>query len=80
MSLHPEVQEKARAELDAIVGSHRLPDFEDRDALVYVNAIVKESFRWHNVVPLGVGHRTVEDTELNGYFIPAGTGIIPNVW
>ncbi|KAI0330489.1 cytochrome P450 [Cubamyces sp. BRFM 1775] len=80
MSLHPEVQEKARAELDAIVGPHRLPDFEDRDALVYVNAIVKESLRWHNVVPLGVGHQTVEDTELHGYFIPAGTGIISNVW
>ncbi|KAH9889914.1 cytochrome P450 [Cubamyces lactineus] len=80
MSLHPEVQEKARAELDAVVGSRRLPDFGDRDVLVYVNAIVKESLRWHNVVPLGVGHRTVEDTELHGYFIPAGTGVIPNVW
>ncbi|KAI0330488.1 cytochrome P450 [Cubamyces sp. BRFM 1775] len=80
MSLHPEVQEKARAELDAVVGSHRLPDFEDRGALVYINAVVKESLRWHNVVPLGVGHQTVEDTELHGYFIPAGTGIISNVW
>ncbi|KAH9889919.1 cytochrome P450 [Cubamyces lactineus] len=80
LSLNPDVQRKARAELDAVVGRNRLPDFEDRDALVYVNAIVKEGLRWHNVIPLGVGHCTTEDEELGGYFIPAGTVIVPNVW
>ncbi|KAJ8468879.1 hypothetical protein ONZ51_g9348 [Trametes cubensis] len=80
LSLSPELQKKAHAELDAVVGPHRLPDFEDRDALVYVNAIVKEGLRWHNVLPLGVGHCTTEDEELGGYFIPAGTIIVPNVW
>ncbi|KAI0330485.1 cytochrome P450 [Cubamyces sp. BRFM 1775] len=80
LSLHPEIQRKAQAELDTVVGHHRLPDFEDHDALVYVNAIVKEGLRWHNVIPLGVGHCTTEDEELGGYFIPAGTVIVPNVW
>ena len=80
LSLNPGLQKKAHAELDAVVGPHRLPDFEDRDALVYVNAIVKEGLRWHNVLPLGVGHCTTEDEELGGYFIPAGTVIVPNVW
>ncbi|KAI0667746.1 cytochrome P450 [Trametes maxima] len=80
LSLHPEVQEKARAELDAVVGPHRLPDFDDKDKLVYINAVVREALRWHNVLPLGVGHKVLEDDELNGYFIPAGTTIIANVW
>ncbi|KAI0647837.1 cytochrome P450 [Trametes meyenii] len=80
LTLYPEVQRKAQAELDAIVGRHRLPEFEDRDNLVYINAIVKEALRWHNVFPLGVSHRTVNDDELQGYFIPAGTTVIPNVW
>ncbi|KAI8994215.1 CyP450 monooxygenase [Trametes punicea] len=80
MALHPEVQRKAQAELDKVVGSRRLPDFSDRKALVYINAIVKESLRWHNVVPLGVAHKTTEDQELHGYFIPAGTTVVPNVW
>ncbi|KAI0330486.1 cytochrome P450 [Cubamyces sp. BRFM 1775] len=80
LSLNPEVQRKAQAELDSVVGPHRLPDFEDRDALVYINAIVKESVRWHNVVPLGVGHCLTEDDEFQGYFIPAGTVLVPNVW
>ncbi|KAL1950428.1 hypothetical protein VTO73DRAFT_5552 [Trametes versicolor] len=80
LSHHPEVQKKAQAELDTVVGPHRLPEFSDRDSLVYVNAIVKEALRWHNVLPLGVGHRTVEDDEFHGYFIPAGTTVIGGVW
>ena len=53
MALHPEVQKKAQAEIDAVVGLNRLPDFEDRPFLPYVNAVVKESMRWHLVAPLG---------------------------
>ncbi|KAI0662141.1 cytochrome P450 [Cubamyces menziesii] len=80
LSLYPEVQRKAQAELDAVVNRERLPGLEDRHALVYINAVVKEALRWHNVVPLGVTHCTLEDDELHGYFIPAGTSVVPNVW
>ncbi|TBU44100.1 cytochrome P450 [Dichomitus squalens] len=80
VSLHPEVLRKAHAELDAVVGSHRLPDFNDWDSLVYVNAIIKEALRWHTVTPLGVPHATTSDDDFRGYFIPAGTMILPNVW
>ena len=52
MALYPEVQKKAQAEIDAVVGSHRLPDFEDRPSLPYINAIVKELMRWHLILPL----------------------------
>ena len=79
MSLYPEVQRKAQAELDAVVGPNRLPDFEDRDALVYVNAIIKEALRWQNVLPFVLPHMSLEDDEYRGYFIPAGTLLIPNV-
>ncbi|KAI0366792.1 cytochrome P450 [Pilatotrama ljubarskyi] len=80
MAMHPELQRKAQAELDAVVGSHRLPDFSDREALPYVNALIKEVFRWHNVVPLGIPHETTADEEFNGWFIPKGTMVIPNQW
>ncbi|KAI0767313.1 CyP450 monooxygenase [Fomes fomentarius] len=80
MSLYPEVLKKAQAELDAVVGPNRLPDWEDRGSLPYVNAIVKESLRWQNVIPLSVPHCTVADDEFHGYFIPAGTVIVPNTW
>ena len=53
MALYPEVQKKAQAEIDEVVGPHRLPDFEDRPSLPYINAIVKESMRWQLISPLG---------------------------
>ena len=53
MALYPEVQKKAQAEIDAVVGKDRLPDFHDRPSLPYVNAVLKESSRWNLVVPLG---------------------------
>ncbi|KAI0657604.1 O-methylsterigmatocystin oxidoreductase [Cubamyces menziesii] len=80
IALHPEVQKKARVELDAVVGPGRLPDFNDRKDLVYVNAVVQEALRWHTVLPLGMIHMTTEDSELRGQFIPAGTLTIANVW
>lgn len=53
LALNPEAQRKAQLELDAVVGSDRLPSLEDRERLPYVSAIVKEVERWHTVAPLG---------------------------
>ncbi|RDX45842.1 cytochrome P450 [Lentinus brumalis] len=80
LSLHPEVVQKAHAELDEVVGPDRLPDFSDRGSLVYVSAIIKEILRWNNSTPLGLPHCTTEDDELHGYFIPAGTVLFANTW
>ena len=52
MALHPEVQKKAQAEIDAVVGPNRLPGFDDRPFLPYIDAVVKQSMRWHLVAPL----------------------------
>ena len=80
LSLHPRVVTKAQDELDAVVGRDRMPDFGDEESLVYINAIVYEALRWHNVTPLSVPHAATEDEIFEGYFIPAGSVIIPNVW
>lgn len=53
MVLYPDVQAKAQAEIDSVVGSDRLPCFNDRDSLPYVDALCKEVLRWHSVGPLG---------------------------
>ena len=53
MALYPEVQKKAQEEIDAVVGPNRLPNFNDRPSLPYINAVVKESSRWNLVGPLG---------------------------
>ena len=43
MAMNPDVQRKAQAELDAVVGRNRLPTLGDRDDLPYVEAILKET-------------------------------------
>lgn len=53
MTLYPDVQRKAQAEVDQIVGNSRLPLFSDESALPYVQAVLKEVLRWHPVAPLG---------------------------
>ena len=53
MTLYPECQRKAQAELDAVVGFDKLPDFSERERLPYINALCLEVFRWLPVTPLG---------------------------
>lgn len=45
MLLHPDVQKKAQAELDAVVGRNRLPGYEDAELLPYLSALVREVLR-----------------------------------
>ncbi|KAI0670966.1 CyP450 monooxygenase [Trametes maxima] len=80
LALYPEAQQRAQAELDAVVGPYRLPDYTDVDALVYVHALILEVLRWHLVTPLSIPHRTIADDEFRGYFIPAGTTVCVNMW
>jgi cytochrome P450 len=45
MVLNPEVQGKAWAEIDSVVGRDRLPTFADKDKPHYVEHIVQETLR-----------------------------------
>lgn len=45
MVLHPEVVHKAQAEIDRVVGRTRLPGLMDRDALPYLDQVLKEVYR-----------------------------------
>ncbi|KAG5716246.1 O-methylsterigmatocystin oxidoreductase [Termitomyces sp. T112] len=79
MVLNPEVMKKAQAEIDSVVGKDRLPTFEDRQYLPYVDALAKEVLRWNVVVPNGVAHRSIKDDVHDGYFIPKDTLVIVNI-
>ena len=53
MMMHPEIQRKAQAEIDRVVGSDRFPTFDDQAHLPYVDAVMKEVLRWRPIGPLG---------------------------
>ncbi|KAF8908849.1 putative CyP450 monooxygenase [Gymnopilus junonius] len=72
MAMCPEVQIKARQEIDAVIGTGRLVTYEDRDVLPYIEAIYREVMRWKPITPLGVPRCTSEEDVYNGYYIPKG--------
>ncbi|KAI0784068.1 cytochrome P450 [Abortiporus biennis] len=80
MTKYPDVQQKAQRELDHVIGRNRIPDASDIENLPYLQAIVKELFRWATGAPIGVPHCAAQDDWYNGYFIPKGTMVIANIW
>lgn len=79
MTLYPEAQKKAQEEIDRVVGSDRLPTLADRENMPYIQALIKEVLRWHPGSPLGIPHTSTQDDVYNGYFIPKGSILLPNV-
>ncbi|KAF7422334.1 hypothetical protein PC9H_010490 [Pleurotus ostreatus] len=79
MISNPECQKRGQEEISRVIGSERLPEFEDMDVLPYTTAIVHEVMRWHPVVPMALPHRSVQDDLYKGMFIPEGTTVIPNL-
>ncbi|PKY00693.1 cytochrome P450 monooxygenase [Aspergillus campestris IBT 28561] len=80
MAMFPEVQRQAQAEIDRVVGPGRLPTFEDRENLPYINAMIKEIIRWHPILPMGAAHTSIRDDVWGEYVIPKGTMVMPNTW
>lgn len=80
MVMYPDVQRKAQEELNRVVGPNRLPTFDDRKDLPYINALVKETLRWWPIAPMGFPHTATEDLNYNGLHIPKDSTLLPAVW
>ncbi|KAK7294657.1 hypothetical protein RJT34_17547 [Clitoria ternatea] len=85
----PELLEKAREELDRVVGKERLVEESDIPKLKYVKACAREAFRLHPIAPFIPPHVSMSDTIVGNYFIPKGSHVMlcrqeigrnPKVW
>ncbi|OAX33598.1 cytochrome P450 [Rhizopogon vinicolor AM-OR11-026] len=72
MVLFPDVQARARAEIDQVTKHDIIPSIDDRASLPYLDAVLFEVLRWHIPTPLGIAHATSQDDIYDGYFIPEG--------
>uniref|UniRef100_A0A7N9C9E2 Cytochrome P450 n=1 Tax=Macaca fascicularis TaxID=9541 RepID=A0A7N9C9E2_MACFA len=80
MSLNPDVQEKVHEEIERVIGANRAPSLTDKAQMPYTEATIMEVQRLTVVVPLAIPHMTSGNTVLQGYTIPKGTLILPNLW
>nr|GMC55272.1 cytochrome P450 78A5-like [Ipomoea batatas] len=81
MVVHPEIQARAQAEIDNVVGRDRAVSDADLPNLPYLSAIVKETLRVHPPGPLLSWARlAVGDTHVGEHFIPAGTTAMVNMY
>ncbi|KAK5967949.1 Unspecific monooxygenase [Trichostrongylus colubriformis] len=77
--LHDEVQKSIHSEMDTVIGCDRLITNADRSEMHYMNAVINEIQRVANLLPLNVFHETTCDVNIDGYHIPSGTLVLPQI-
>ncbi|QRV89140.1 cytochrome P450 family protein [Ceratobasidium sp. AG-Ba] len=92
MTLYPDVQTKAQAEILSYMRQRSIKDGlarmilpEDRPNLPYTSALVREVLRWHpitNIVPHNSGDQDDCNVVSGGkvYRIPARSTVVANIW
>ncbi|MEH3053440.1 MAG: cytochrome P450 [Patulibacter minatonensis] len=78
LSQHPEARERLVEEVDEVLGG-RVPTAADLDALPWATACFQEAMRLFP--PVWMVQRAAKvDTQLAGYFVPAGTVVSVSPW
>ena len=80
MPHYPLIMKKIQEEIDSVMGSDRMPEYDDADSLPYVRATVNEALRWRPVAVLGgTPHAVTADDVYDGMFIPKGSTVFANL-
>lgn len=77
LARHPDIQEKLYQEIKEQVGVSALPNNADKTKLPFAEAVIMETQRLANVLPVGVLRRSLAPTRFMGYDIPEGTLVVP---
>nr|XP_043895249.1 cytochrome P450 2J2-like [Solea senegalensis] len=75
MMHYPEIQKKVQEEIDRVIGQSRQPNMADRPHLPYSDAVIHETQRFGNILPMGFPKMASKDATLGGYNIPKGTSV-----
>lgn len=77
----PHLMRKLQAEVRSAVPQGReIINEVDLSNMAYLSAVIKETLRLHPLAPLLAPHHTMDDCNIDGYMVPAGTRVFVNVW
>ncbi|WP_183095873.1 cytochrome P450 [Nocardioides stalactiti] len=79
LGCHPDVQERLREEALAVFGDGVPTAAQVHEDLPWTTAVLKESMRLYPATPFN-GRLCVEDTEVDGCLVPAGSDLLVSVW
>ena len=72
---NPGVEERLQKEIDSVVPRDRLPTLDDRPHLPFVEAAILELTRLKTMVPFAIPHKTLRETTVGTFTIPANTTV-----
>ncbi|ROT40915.1 cytochrome P450 1A2 [Sodiomyces alkalinus F11] len=78
LTKYPDTQRRIQQELDLVVGRGRLPGFDDRPHLPYLERFINEVMRCLPLNPLIIPHKSLRDDVYRGMFIPKGSIVFAN--
>ncbi|XP_063297711.1 uncharacterized protein LOC134586132 [Pelobates fuscus] len=76
MTKYPDIQKRVHEEIDNVIGTS-LPKYEHRVNMPYTSAVIHETQRRANIVPMNLPRETTKDIMFQGYHLQRGTYIIP---
>ncbi|KAM6441976.1 cytochrome P450 2J5-like [Liasis olivaceus] len=79
MATHLDIQDKVYKEMEKVLGSSHSVCYEDWRKLPYTNAVIHEIMRNKYSLLFGLPRQCVQDIYLNGFLIPKGAVIFPDL-
>ncbi|XP_066553586.1 cytochrome P450 2K6-like [Amia ocellicauda] len=76
MIKYPDIQKQVHEEIDRVIGGST-PRIQHRQLMPFSDALIHETQRFADIIPMNLPHETTKDVTLRGYSIPKGTYIIP---
>lgn len=77
---HPNCLKRLQEEVRTVCKDRSSVAEDDIKDMKYLNAVLKETLRLHPSIPLMIPHETIQDVNLRGHHIPAGTMVMINAW
>ncbi|KAJ4890366.1 Cytochrome P450 71A23 [Raphanus sativus] len=77
---HPNCLKRLQEEVRTVCKDRSSVSEDDIKDMKYLNAVLKETLRLHPSIPLMIPHETIQDVNLRGHHIPAGTMVMINAW